>query len=377
MVNILPSRYKKSKKGGVTGFKWKINIFVLVSLLFLAFISGLVGYSIYKVRKFQIEPLGEFEIANIEKREYISWVFILTDKRDISQAKIEEICFYFFSHHSLEVYTTCMSGEKVLEDRTRFTSDRMVKVEDYFIDTNLTSKENLLIDSIDRLEEIVALNFDRVTIIPSEAITTEFAALGLSKDTSLENMIERLTKISLLEFLFKSKQLRDLGNSVYGNFNKRDFLDLQKYTREYEGTQYDLEFTNMNINKKEISNFVAYNAWDDFFNRFNLYDDISFEQVQVEVLNASSVSGYANYIGRWFEHVSIRVIRVDNAPGEISSTCERNAVYIRGGVSQYPRTYAVISEILEKDGLDNIQIHSERPTFVSTGDIVVLLCGQD
>jgi hypothetical protein len=365
------------KSGKITKPKRSRGFVLLVGVLLITILLlGGGGYGVYRYQKLEIEPLsGSLSIS--EGEEYISWMFLKVDKLDLTRAKVEEVCVLFFSHHTYEIRQVCLESNVYLEDKTKFETEGYIKLEDIFIDTYLRSSEDILPSVIERLEEIIAINIDRVTVFPDQETESLFTQMGVD-NSDLSRTIEGLVDIGYLKLLTNYSVIRELTDeSFYGNFDKQGYLKLVKYFREYKYLEVDVKTTRKEIRDRVFNKYIEYQTWDELFKTFNFYEDIQFEQAQVEILNASDKAGYAAYMKRWFEHLGIRVIRVDNAPGEVNESCDGTQVYIPQGVSTYPKTAEVIRAISEKDVQKDPTIYPERPTFVSTGDIVVLLCGVD
>lgn len=365
------------------GFKSKMTLkqktnkqfalLVGVSLLALILLVGGV-YRVYLYQRIQIKPLKS-SVRAFEGDDYISWMFIKVDKVDLTQTKVEEICFLFLSHHTYEIQQICFKGDAYLEDKTEFAAEGYVKLADIFIDTHISSNGEILPSVIQRLEEIGAINIDMIVVLPTETTDQLFADIGI-ENADLSLTIRDLFDIDYLMFLSNYSIIEKLvDQSFYGNFDKANYLSLAKYLREYKFVEEDVNKVSKKVRNESVNKYITYKAWDEFFEDFHFYEDIQFEQAQVEILNASNKAGYAAYMKRWFEHLGIRVIRVDNAPGEVNKSCEGTKVYIPAGVYKYPKTTEVVKAVAARDiGTDSV-VYFERPTFVSTGDIVVLLCG--
>jgi hypothetical protein len=96
-------------------------------------------------------------------------------------------------------------------------------------------------------------------------------------------------------------------------------------------------------------------------------NEIEKERVNVEVYNASDISGLASTYARKIRHTGCRILRFDNAPVSYDKTL----IYIPEP-EEYSQSLNLIRDVLGK----GIEVVYGRPTFITTGDIVVVL-GKD
>lgn len=95
--------------------------------------------------------------------------------------------------------------------------------------------------------------------------------------------------------------------------------------------------------------------------------EIEREQVKVEVYNASGIAGLASRYARKIRNSGMTVVRYENAPDEQ----EKTTLYVPKP-SNYSNSLEIVKDILV---VDTNQIEG-RPSFITTGDIVVIL-GKD
>jgi len=91
------------------------------------------------------------------------------------------------------------------------------------------------------------------------------------------------------------------------------------------------------------------------------------ERVRVEVYNASGQAGKAGVYARKILNNGLDVVRFGNAPKNL----EKSVVYV-SNAQDIPNSLSIVSEIL----LGRFEEVTERPSFMTTGDIVILL-GED
>jgi hypothetical protein len=92
--------------------------------------------------------------------------------------------------------------------------------------------------------------------------------------------------------------------------------------------------------------------------------EVERERVRVEVYNGSGASGKAGIYARKILNNGCDVVRFGNTPEPL----ERTQIYI-SDESEFDDSLKVVAEVL----FDRYEILEERPSFMTTGDIVVLL----
>jgi hypothetical protein len=213
------------------------------------------------------------------------------------------------------------------------------------------------------------------------------------------------------------------GNSAslvnsYDNPNQttEDFLYLQKFLNTYsmsksylkiseiqnidEGVFSDMPFrsvlANLRKTKKVLSNIDTFaidlgyagnssEKMSDVGGMVNYFDSTIFddqyrdliekmidrelekERVRVEVYNGSGVSGAARQFGRKVENSGCNVVRYENAP----KTTEKTIVYVPN-LESFTNSFEIVKETLS----GRYELVEGRPSFMTTGDIVIVL-GED
>jgi hypothetical protein len=92
--------------------------------------------------------------------------------------------------------------------------------------------------------------------------------------------------------------------------------------------------------------------------------EVERERVRVEVYNGSSASGKAGIYARKILNNGCDVVRFGNTP----ELLERTQVYV-SDEEEFNDSLKVVAEVL----FDRYEMLEERPSFMTTGDIVVLL----
>lgn len=107
-------------------------------------------------------------------------------------------------------------------------------------------------------------------------------------------------------------------------------------------------------------------VWRDFIDGM-IDRELEKERVRVEVYNGSGLSGYASQYARKIRNSGCEVVRYDNAPDEQ----EKTQFYVPKK-DDFTNSLGVIFELFP----GTYEIVEGRPSFMTTGDIVIIL-GKD
>lgn len=152
----------------------------------------------------------------------------------------------------------------------------------------------------------------------------------LSRLSSFENTVKETNTLVL-----------DLSSSDYSS---EEFSDLGGQIRTINLPEYDKNFRRNYIDVIERQ--------------------VESERVRVEVYNGSGASGEAGIYARRILNNGCDVVRFGNTPQPL----ERTQIYI-SDENEFNDSLKVVAEVL----FDRYEILEERPSFMTTGDIVVLL----
>lgn len=282
-----------------------------------------------------------------------------------------------------------------------YTGENKIKNLNYF-GTNSSFGKGYT-DLADELSNLFGLNLNRIiaidydSLISSDFITPILGANYNRKVNEFENTIKKQEEsavndeeiVDLLRFItekstnpfyfiFDKSNIRYYEN-IASNMETSEIILLMKSIRSSLNSivlvnvgakngdsigKYLIEKVDpagrfiFEINLDEIDSIIAKNP--DIFK----YDQIKKEQARVEVYNASSHSGMAKYYSRAVKNLGLNLIRSGNAP----ETYERTTIF----VSDQNR-FAESLKIVENLFIIDVEITTERPKFMNTGDIVVII----
>ena len=118
-----------------------------------------------------------------------------------------------------------------------------------------------------------------------------------------------------------------------------------------------------------VAYYFSSAEYDESFRKYllNILDrDLEKEQVKVEVYNGSGISGAAGQMARKIENSGCDVVRYENAP----DLSDHTILYVPD-TERFKNSLSVVKEVVGT----NVEVINERPEFMTTGDIVIVLGG--
>lgn len=245
-----------------------------------------------------------------------------------------------------------------------------------------------------QLSEILGFKFDNYVWLTTEGYAIFEDIYNGSAQVTERSRGEYISEGTLSDSFFKMhnfsdsynhlstflniKKLVNSNESIYSNLSFASVLghidnykymvgSSDTYSMELGSLQYSIEslaeqggqFRSINVAEYDrgIQKYVS-----------KLQDrDLEKERVRVEVYNASTVSGRAALYARKISNSGCDVVRFGNAPSHL----EKTVVFISNKES-FKNSFDIVSEVLS----GRFEEISERPSFMTTGDIVILL-GED
>ncbi|KUK66899.1 MAG: coiled-coil [candidate division WS6 bacterium 36_33] len=180
---------------------------------------------------------------------------------------------------------------------------------------------------------------------------------------------------SFIKTVLRVNTLKEMDQKVLSNLSFTSVLNrLDSFEKTVVGTNtLVLDLSSPDYSSEELSDLggqirtINLSEYDKNLRR-NYIDvidrEVERERVRVEVYNGSSASGKAGIYARKILNNGCDVVRFGNTPEPL----ERTQVYI-SDESEFDDSLKVVAEVL----FDRYEILEERPSFMTTGDIVVLL----
>ena len=191
---------------------------------------------------------------------------------------------------------------------------------------------------------------------------------------SSKTVDEFRSKLSVMSILFDFGYSKELRGNVYSNL---PILNLIKEINFINQAISNYQYEEMNISDCCIENIVISSQHQEPIFKVGKFDeelskyidelvskDVERERVNVEVYNGSNVSGLASEYARKVRHTGCRILRFDNAP----NIYEKSVIYVPEA-NAYTNSLSLIRDVVG----ENVEVRYERPTFITTGDIIILL----
>jgi hypothetical protein len=214
------------------------------------------------------------------------------------------------------------SGDNIKEKYKEAYSNSTVTLSDSYLKLHAISAQYSPVKTVLKINTIKGMD---QKVFSNLSFTSVLSRLG-----SFENTVKETNTLVL-----------DLSSSDYSS---EEFSDLGGQIRTINLPEYDKNFRRNYIDVIERQ--------------------VESERVRVEVYNGSGASGEAGIYARRILNNGCDVVRFGNTPQPL----ERTQIYI-SDENEFNDSLKVVAEVL----FDRYEILEERPSFMTTGDIVVLL----
>ncbi len=224
-----------------------------------------------------------------------------------------------------------------------------------------------------QLSNYMAMDFDSYIWLESEMVSGFF-----SRNTNFENVerdvmniFSRLSSSRLATNYYKS----DIIESHL--FSNMGFIEIFRYFQQINAIVDSKNYSFVDLGSDRMTNDVvlgsgqevsalSVSAFDiSLTNHYQMIMDrgLAREHVKVEIYNGSDIPMYAGRVARKIHNAGCNVVRFSNAP----KTYEKNYIYIPNP-DDYPNALEKILGYIQDP-----EIVYERPEFLTTGDIIVVL----
>ncbi|HCC68042.1 TPA: hypothetical protein DEP90_02455 [Patescibacteria group bacterium] len=194
---------------------------------------------------------------------------------------------------------------------------------------------------------------------------------------SSRNVEDFQKDLSVWSILFNFKYNQELKDHIYSNLPIINLITqinfLNTVTGEYEYEVMDISeccIEEIVLSDDDIQLHFDTNAFDSEFSKYVgdlVSRSVERERVNVEVYNASNVTGLAGIYARKIRHTGCRILRYDNSPNLFDDT----VIYVPES-EEYKNSLRLVRDVMG----EHIEVKYEKPLFITTGDIVVVL-GKD
>lgn len=204
----------------------------------------------------------------------------------------------------------------------------------------------------------------------------------VQRGDSLTNAFLRLhtmsSQYSLLKSVFNVSDVKGMDGEIFSNLS---FFAAMGKVKSYQRTVRNSETFVMDLSSPRYSSeqFSEHGGsirtldtteYDKTLRRnyLSIIDrDLERERVRIEVYNGSQATGIAGIYARRILNNGCDVVRFGNAPESL----EKTKVYV-SDEKEFRNSFNIVQEVL----FGRFQILEQRPSFMTTGDIVILL-GED
>lgn len=201
---------------------------------------------------------------------------------------------------------------------------------------------------------------------------------GVTPSESFFKLHSLSNKVNSFKTLFRFRLTSSLDEKIYSNMSfinvLREINSVEKVVNSTDTRSLDVsgakyleeEFSESGGQIRNINIGEYDKALREYM--FKMIDkEVEKERVRVEVYNGSKGSGRAGIYARKLLNNGCDVVRFGNAP----SSFEKTQVYI-SDMEGFKSSFDIVNEVL----MGRFEVISERPSFMTTGDIVILI-GED
>ena len=390
-------RYKSAKKK--SGIKIdlnikKVGIFVVLLLL--------VGYLVYIYIAFMniksVDPLKESSTGKYLLSKYPNsfkkTLIVFESKYDDNQDKIEKV-FLYAENKEKDLAVMIYLPSWILYTGMESDFGNAVAVSGFKYAGDFVQPGKGIEFALWQFEELLGMKIDQYIWFDPEAFNLLRENLGeVASDTVYSQYYQNGTEVSeevfffngfvsrlnWLNLMFSAGKFKDKKAVVYSSLSSlplamlemkninSSILKLKPFVIDLGSSPY--------INSREyegvggIQSYIKLSEYDSVWrsNTSRMIDrDLEKERVRVEVYNASGISGIASSFARKIANSGCEVVRFDNAPSSEALT----KFYI-SKPDDFKRSTEIITDLFP----GTHEIINSRPSFMTTGDIVVIL-GED
>lgn len=354
----------------------------LMYLAFKAFDFMFFYQSVEVVDVLKGKPAGIIDIKG--DREVQRVAIIVED--DTQETHISFVAYVVLNSESSEGFLIYIPGWVYLVPQSD-SVESPYKVADLLYLSELVHPDNPYKLAISELESNLAMEIDEYIWFKPDAFKylQDMGGDGIVLEGDSGNVTSLFNTFSRINIFFNASSAEELFNNSYSSYSfvniwseinrfntliDGDAITVIEVSKEWGTTEDALSIgkTISLLNHREVDNRVV------SFRDVLRTRDVQKEQVKIEVYNGSEVSGLAGRYTRRFENSGIDVVRADNAV----QVYDKSVLYVTNP-GKFNNSLEVVKRIMaEATGVesDEVRIVEERPDFLTTGDIVVVL-GRD
>lgn len=390
------SRYKSAKR------KTLIKVNLNFSKIFLILFSlGLIGYLVYAYIEFTnvkiLNPLRSGDSVHYLLKRYpddFKKTLVVFENTYEGEDRIEKAYLYAYNGEK-EMSVLIYIPNWVLYTGLESDFGSAVAISGFRYAGDFIQPGRGIEYAVWQFEEMLGMKVDDYIWFDAKAYLSFQENLGeVENNTSYSQYYENGTNISdevffingfvsnlnWFNLFFSASKFRDSSAVIYSSYFslpqvvvelKRinsGVFNLKPFVIDLGSSEYIL--AKESEDGIGISNYLVLSKYDALWRERTerMHDrDLERERVRVEVYNGSGISGEAYSFARKIANSGCEVVRFDNAPSR-----ESNTKFYVPNKGEFENSYRVITDLFP----GTYELIEGRPSFMTTGDIVVIL-GED
>ncbi len=341
-----------------------VKYILLIATLSLFFV---ILYNYIKFKTFKFEFSQKYLCENISTKEQ-AWLFVEVNNPELEVALIEKLRIVLVSDSFKRVYEINLDKDLLLEDNTKYNKRNVIRVSDILIRSSTINESNNYLESIKwYVEEIMSYRIDQVIIIPPIVYSRDKLEINTLNDAVFD--------LNWKNVLVNGSEIKKVTGQIYSTASPSQVVSLRNKLNEYNVIEKKISpmGDGEDIEAGRVYEYVETEQWNDLLRSLEIYENLLLEQAQIEIYNASNITGEGMRLSRWFKNLGLVVVRAENAPLMVLESCSGNMIYVVDQ-EKYKESLTEVVEIIDKRFGNNIKMIYNRPEFVATGDIVIVLC---
>ncbi len=368
------NKKRRVKNRGVSKVKKVRNLKPLkIFLSIIAFV--ILGYWFFvaytTVREVKIvDVVGENEIVEFADAGQIRRMLLIYEEPNASEANNLFILAVIHNTDISQMLVYHLPGDIYIND---YFTKKYISVKDLTYAGKSYMYRDKYAYVIKQIEEQMAINFDSYVLFGSE-ISKNFISDSSTWGNSEEEVLTIFSKLSLFNLMPRYYKVHLFEEYFHSNMS---FLEMYSIFQSLEGVVVSDNYEYFYLGDDEFVREVTLGGSRDvkalntvaFDQSLRANIDISRtralrgEHVKVEVYNGSDIPGYARTIARRIYNSGCRVIRFKNA----SVPYDETKIYV-SDMEKFVNGLEVVNDIVKE-----ATVVEGRPSFLTTGDIIVVL----
>lgn len=351
-------------------FSYLIKVIVVLVILV---IPVYLLYVYFNLSTVQIEdPLANTETLVEKDEDLLRQIVIMTDEND---SKVVGIYIFIFNQVSGESLTYYIP-QWVYSDDYSNSFEQPVSVENLLYMASTINPENTYQFVINQISSVVGMIFDSYVFLPTDKASEITSQCKYDSSQGVQYIDDCLDGVGNPFNDINPEKLNIFISSLHTNLDYKQLMQLKNRIStidfvggnvfDLSGDNYVTQSTLPSDQSVVVSKLVVGSIDNILAENIEIVSSKSLQKelVKVEVYNGSGMPKYAVKYSRYINNMGCNVVRYGNADKEYDQT----TIYIVDPV-RFENSLTVVNAILGKD----VVIINERPSFLTTGDIIIVL----